>query len=209
MQCNLSFFVFVSFSLFFLELVVKLFDDFWKPNSLFSKFCVNCLLMFYFVYCNNFALKDVNGDCWCSCSLVALCVPEMCFWPAKIGKNLELFEMHTRLWPGAQICFGHKWRKLVTASLLLLCIDWYGCLSYWNEFFPAVFQVLNWSFLVLHFDGNVCNWIPKVIWQRMDWFRAFLLENGFFQGLQVWMVGNLQKMFNCFSILTTSIFFDV
>ena len=27
-----------------------------KSNSLFSKFCVNCLLMFYFVYCNNCAL---------------------------------------------------------------------------------------------------------------------------------------------------------
>ena len=37
------------------------------------------------------------------------------------------------------------------------------------SFFSAAFQVLDWSFLVLHFDGNVCNWIPKVIWPRMDW----------------------------------------
>ena len=45
----------------FLELVVKIFDYFWKPSSLFSKFCVNWLLMFYFVYCNNCVLNDVNG----------------------------------------------------------------------------------------------------------------------------------------------------
>ena len=107
---------------------------------------------------------------------MTLIVPEICVWPAKTRKNLELFEMHTCHWPGAQIWFRHKWRKLATASLLLFCIDWYGCLRYWNEFFPAVFQVLDWSFLVLLFDGNVCNWIPKVIWPRMDWFWVFCWE---------------------------------
>ena len=45
------------------------------------------------------------------------------------------------------------------------------------SFFSAVFQVLDWSFVVLHFYGNVCNWIPKVIWPRMDWFWDFFLEN--------------------------------
>ena len=88
----------------------------------------------------------------------------------RLEKFLNFFEMHTCLWPCAQIWFRHKWRKLVLASLLLHFIDWYSCLRYWNEFFSAVFQVLDWSFLVLHFDGNVCNWIPKVIWPRMDWF---------------------------------------
>ena len=63
MQRNFTFYVFVSSSLFFLEVVVKIFDYFWKSNSLFSKFCANCLLMFYFVDCNNCALKDVNGAC--------------------------------------------------------------------------------------------------------------------------------------------------
>ena len=45
--------------------------------------------MFYFVYCNNCALKDVNGACYCTCSLVALRVPELCFWPAKTRKSLN------------------------------------------------------------------------------------------------------------------------
>ena len=124
-------------------------------------------------------------------------------------KNLELFEMHTCQWPGAQLWFRHKWGKLVTASLLLDCIDWYSCLRYWNEFFAVVFQVLDWSFHVLHFDGNVCNWIPKVIWPRMDWFWVFLLENGFFRWLHICMDWNLQDMLNCYSSLTTAIFFDV
>ena len=90
---------------------------------------------FFFVYCNNCVLYEVNRACWCTCSLVALRVPEMCFWPAKTRKNLELFEIHTCLSPGAQIWFRHKWRKLVTASLLVHCIDWYSCPRYLNEFF--------------------------------------------------------------------------
>ena len=128
MKCNFNFYHFVSSSLFFVEVVLKLFDNFRKPNSLFSKFCVNCLLMFYFVYCTNCVLNDVNGACWCTFWLVALRVSHMCFWPAKTGKNLEFFEMHTCHWPGDQIWFRHKWKKLFTASLLLRCIDWYSCL---------------------------------------------------------------------------------
>ena len=95
------------------------------------------------------------------------------FWPAKARKNLEHFEKHICHWPGAHIWFRHKWRTLVTAFVLLHCIDGYSCLRYWNEFFSAVFQVLGWSFLVLHFHGNVCNWIPKKIWPRIDWFWVF------------------------------------
>ena len=139
---------------------------------------------------------------------MVLCVPEMCFWPAKTRKVLEFFEMHTCLWPGAQIWFRHKWRKLVTASLLLLCIGGYSCLRYWNEFFSAVFHVLDWSCLVLHFDGNVCNWIPKAIWPLMGWFWGFLLENGFFRWLHICMDWNLLELLSCYSFLTTWNFFD-
>ena len=142
MQCNVTFYLFVSSSLFFLEVVVKLFDYFWKPNSLFSKLCFNFLLIFYFVYCNNCALKDVNGACWCACSSVALRVSEMCFWPAKTRRNLEFFEMHTCLWPGAQIWFRQKWRTLVIASLLFHCSGGFSCLRYWSEFFQLCFRFL-------------------------------------------------------------------
>ena len=37
------------------------FDYFCKSISPFLKICVNCLLRFYFVYCNNCVLNDVNG----------------------------------------------------------------------------------------------------------------------------------------------------
>ena len=120
------------------------------------------------------------------------------FLACEDWKKPWIFEMHTCLWPGAQIWFRHKWGKLVTASLLLDCIDLYSCLRYWIEFFAAVFQVLDWSFLVLHFDGNVRNWIPKVIWPRMDWFWGFLLENGFFRRLHIRMDWNLQELLNFF-----------
>ena len=86
---QLYFLFFVTSSLFSLEVVVKIFDYFWKSNSLFSKFCVNCLLMFYFVYCNICALKDVSGTCSWTCSLVPLRVPEMCLWPPKTRKSLN------------------------------------------------------------------------------------------------------------------------
>ena len=133
----------------------------------------------------------------------------MCFRPAKTRKNLELFEVHTCHWPGAQICFRHKWRKLFTASLLLHCIGWYSCFRYWNEFFSTVFQVLDWSFLKLHFDGNVCDWFPKVIWPRMDWFWGFVRKwlfslTSYLYGLESATLAHLLivvddiKFFRCF-----------
>ena len=124
---------------FFLEVVVKNFDNFWEPGSPFSKLTVNCLLMFYFLHCNNCDLKNVNGACFHTCSVIDLSIPKMCFWPAKTRKNPQLLEMHTCHWPGAQMWFRHKLRKRFTVSLILHCIDGYSCFHYWNEFSSAVF----------------------------------------------------------------------
>ena len=88
--------------------------------------------------------------------------------------------MHTSLGPGAQMLFGQNWRILATVSLSFHCIDEYSCLGCWNRFFSSVFQVLGWSSLVLHFYGNVCNWIPKPIWSQMDWFWGFCWNMSFF-----------------------------
>ena len=90
--------------------------------------------------------------------MVALSDREICFWPANTRRKLDFFEMHTCLWTGAQIWFRHKRRKLVTASHLLHCIDGYSCLRYWNEFFSAVFQVLDWISLVLRFAIGFQKW---------------------------------------------------
>ena len=83
-----------------------------------------------------------------------------------------------------------------------------------EKVFTTMKMIGNWLLsleetILFHFDGNVCNWIPKVIWPRMDGFWGFLLENGFFRWLHICMEGNLQELLNCCSFLTTSIFFDV
>ena len=58
MQCNFTFYLFPSCSIAVPKVVMKyLFDYFSKPISPFSKFCVNCLLRFYFIYCNNCVLN--------------------------------------------------------------------------------------------------------------------------------------------------------
>ena len=166
--------------------MVKIFDYLWKPNSLFCNFIVNCLLMFYFVYCNNCVLNDVNGACWCTCSLVALCVPKMCLWPANTRKKLYFFEMHTCLWLvlkyGSDINEGN-WLQLLFYFLVLMGIV---TAKFGIGFLKAVFHVSDWSFL-LHFDGNLCNWIPKVIWPRKDWFWVFCFNMAsFFDFSSVW-----------------------
>ena len=66
-----------------------------------------------------------------------------------------------------------KWRKLATDSLWFDCVDGYSCLRCWNEFFSSMFQVLGWNFLALQCHGNVCNWIPKLIWPRLRYFLVF------------------------------------
>ena len=77
---------------------------------------------------------------------MTLRVPEICFWPAKTGKNLELFDMHTCLWPGSQIWFRHEWRKLFTSSLLFHCIDGCSCLRCWNEIFLSCVSYFRLKF---------------------------------------------------------------
>ena len=165
--------------------------------------------MFYFVYCNNCALKDVTGACSCTCSLVALRMPEMCLWPAKTRKSSNFLRcihvIDLVLKYGSDINEGN-WLQLLFYFIVLMSVV---ASVIGMSFFSAVFQVLDWSFLVLHFYGNVCNSIPKVIWPRMDWFWGFLLENGFFRWLHICVEWNLQEILNCYSFLTTSNFFDV
>ena len=62
-----------------------------------------------------------------------------------------------------------------------------------------MFQVLDWKIFVLHCDGNVCNWIPKVIWPWMYWSRGFLFENGILRWLHIFTDRNLQQLLNCYS----------
>ena len=118
---QLYFLSFLSSSLFFLEVVVKIFDYFWKPNSLFSKFCVNCF--------------------WCTTSYTVIIVLWMtltvpvnaharwwpCAWlkcvsgPRILEENFEFFDLHAYHWPSAQINEGN-WLQLLFYFLLLIGI---------------------------------------------------------------------------------------
>ena len=99
-------------------------------------------------------------------------------------------------WPSPRLKCISGWRRLEKTLNFLRCIhvfdlvlksgsdinegNWLQVLFYFIVlmaivtmvfgigFFLAVFLVLDRSFLLLHFDGNVCNWISKVIWSRMD-----------------------------------------
>ena len=108
--------------------------------------------------------------------MVALRVPEMCFWPAKIKKSLNFLRcihvLDLVLNYGSDIN-ERNWLHLLFCFFVLLGIV---ASVIGMSFFSAVFLVLNWSFLVMHFYGNVCNWIPKAIWPRMDWFLGFFVR---------------------------------
>ena len=166
--------------------------------SPFSTFCINCLLRFHFVYCNNGALKNVNGASYCTCSLVALRVPENCFWAAKTRKTLEflrcIYGIDSVLKYGTDKIEGHWLQLLFLLHSSLAVVASVNGLS-----FLAIFQILDWKLLALHFDGNVCNWIPKVIWPRMDWSWSFLFENGFPRWLHIFTDWNRQELLNCYS----------
>ena len=150
---------------------------------------------------------------------------------------MEPIDAHACWWPCACLNCVSGLRKLEKTLNFLRCIhvidleleyasdinerNWLQLLFYFivlnsviasnigQSFFSAVSQVLDRSFLVLHFDGNVCNWIPEVIWPRMGWFWGFLLGDGFLRWLHICMDWNLQELLSYFYFLTTSIFFDV
>ena len=76
------------------------------------------------------------------------------------------------------------------------------------SFFSAAFQVLDWTFLVFHFYGNVCNWIPKVIWPRPGYFWSFLVGLWLVSSIS-WLHGLKSKWIaQLFFFLTTSNFLD-
>ena len=140
---------------------------------------------------------------------MALCVPEMCFWPAKTRNFLNFL----RWIHGFDLVLKYvsdinegKWLQLLFYFIVLIGIN---ATVIGMSFFSPVFQVLDLSFLLLHFDGNVCNWIPKGDWPRMNWIWGFLLENGFFRWLHICMDWNLLELLSCYSFSTTWNFFDV
>ena len=112
----------MSSSLLYLEVVVKLFDYFRKPKRLFSKFCVNCLLMYYFVCSINSALKDVSGA----------------------------VNAYARWWPCACLKCGSGLGRLEKKLGFLRCIHVFDCvLKYGSDINEGNWLQLLFYFLVL------------------------------------------------------------
>ena len=131
-----------------------------------------------------FWMNDVIGACYCTCSLVALRVPEVCFWPAKTRKNLNFSRCIHVFDLVLEYCSDlneRNWQQLLFYFIVLMA----SCLGYWIGFLSSVFWVSDWRFLVLHFRGNVCKWIPNMIWSQMDWFLFFLLLYASFRQFHV------------------------
>ena len=190
-MATLLFFHFASSSLFFSEVKAKVFDYFWKstvsfPIFVYSVFWDSTSLtakkVFWMIL-----MKRLDAPAyWCPWACLKW---EMCFWLPKTKKNLERLQMHTCQWTGAQMWFRHNWKKLVRPFLSLHCTDRYNCFRVRNEFSSAVCHVSDWKFLLLHFEGNVWNWIPKMNWPWMEWFRVFFVPECHF-----WLTSYLYRL---------------
>ena len=110
-----------------------------------------------------------------TCSLVAMLVPEECFWSAKTGKRLEKFEIHTSHGPGAEKLLGHIWRKMYT---LLFWFNFLVSIDSWD--FGLSFFRRGTSFDMKiprnYLYRNVGNSVPKLIWPQMDSNWSFCLN---------------------------------
>ena len=160
---------------------------------------------------------------WCTTSntvlkvLWKMCVEPViahaCWWPCTclkcVRKNLEFFEVHTCHWPGAQIWFRYKWKKLVTASVLLYCVEKCNSLQYWKKFFLSCVSGFRSKF------SRIAQWRKRLqLDSRSDLttnglILGILLRNAFLRWLHICMDWNLHELLSCFSFLTTSNFFDV
>ena len=97
------------------------------------------------------------------------------FWFMKTLKNLTF-------WSCIEVldlvlkCFSDVNEGIwIHFSFLILFVN-IVCIVDWIEFFSAVGQVFQWSFLALHIFWNVCNWVPKLNWPRNDWFLSSLSD---------------------------------
>ena len=138
----------------FLQLKLKQrLDFFWKPVVPFSCF----FSMSIFLWCTTvfiavvwLLLYVINGAQYWNCSLVALLVSEVCFWPAKLRKNLNSLRCMQVL-DLVLNCYSDKKEALLIHFISLHCVaDQNGIVSWLNGknfFHPWVyFQVELFSY---------------------------------------------------------------
>ena len=206
---QLYFLSFFSSSLFFLEVVVNVFDYFWKPNSLFSSFVLTvfwCSTSYtVLIVLWKMLMQPVNAPArWLPCArLKCISSPRILEKTLNFLICIHVFDLVLKY--GSDINEGN-WLQLPFYFIVLMGIV---TAVIGIRFFSAVFHVLDWSFLLLYFDGNVCNWIPKVN----------LTTNGLILGFFVgkWLLSLTSYLYGLKSagiaqllfFLTTWNFFDV
>ena len=195
MQCNFDFYVFASASLAIPKVVMKnLLHYFWNPISPCSKFCVNCLLRFYFVYCDIFVFNDVNGVCWCTCSLVALIVPDICLRTAKFRENLKflrcIYVFELVLKNCSDIIEGNWLQVLFHFFVLMGKVSWDIGMSFYLLCSRFLIEVFSFCTFTEKFAIGFQNWF----WSQMDWFWSLSMEYGFFRWLLICMDWYLQQL---------------
>ena len=93
-------------------------------------------------------LYVINGAQYWNCSLVALLVPEVCFWPAKLRKNLNSLRCMQVL-DLVLNCYSDKKEVLLIHFISLHCVaDQNGIISWLNGkifFIPGSIFRLNFS----------------------------------------------------------------
>ena len=120
-----------------------------------------CLSMFSISYRSSWFLIDKNGPYQCTCSLVALLVLEMIFWPAwSKEKSTFLKCIQVPKHSGYFFLFPFIVLLNITSSITGVIVSISGSSS-------------KWSFFASHIYWNVCNRVPELFRPRMDWFWSF------------------------------------
>ena len=82
---------------------------------------VNCLLIFYSVYCNNCSFKNNNRAFYCNCSSVAPLMPEFFLWLTETRKNLNIVSCINISDVVLKYCLDNKEGNWLHYSLTSLC----------------------------------------------------------------------------------------
>ena len=82
---------------------------------------VNCLLIFYSVYCNNCSFKNINRAFHCNCSSVAPLMPEFFLWLTETRKNSNIVSCINLSDVVLKYCLDIKERNWLHYSLTSFC----------------------------------------------------------------------------------------
>ena len=108
---------------------------------------------------------------------------------------------------GSDIIGGNWLQHLFYFLILMGIIASIVAVSFFSNYVSGMFQFLDWSFLVLLFDGNVFNWIPKVIWPRLGYFWKLFSDKASYRRLHICLDWDLHEFFKCFFLKTWNFFY--